>query len=117
MTAGQFKAWLRKANMKKCLEREHWDKLVSITKSEFRDGNILEALEWTTMALITKGEGGYRGIVLVEVIWKVCAAIVNTKIRDELTPHDALHGFRKERRAGIATIEAKLAQKRAVIIH
>ena len=79
----------------KCLEREHWDKLVSITKSEFRDGNILEALECLTMALITKGEGGYRGIVLVEVIWKVCAAIVNTKIQDELTPHDALLSFLK----------------------
>ena len=57
------------------------------------------------MVLITKGGGGYRGIVLVEVIWKVCAPIVNNILQSTITLHDALHGFRMGRGTGTAIVE------------
>ena len=49
-------------DQEKTPDTEHWDKLVSVTELVFRDVHILEALEWTTMVLITKSGGGYRGI-------------------------------------------------------
>ena len=33
---------------------------------------------WTTMVLIPKGSKEYRGIGLVETIWKVCTSIINS---------------------------------------
>ena len=53
------------------------DKLVSVTKLELREGHIPTALAWTMMVLINKGRGGYIGIGLVEVIWKVCTLIID----------------------------------------
>ena len=65
-----------------------------IKKLAFRDGHIPEALKWATMVLINKGVGVYIGIGLVEVIWKVFALIVKNMVRNAITLHDALHGFR-----------------------
>ena len=45
------------------------------------------------MVLIPKGVGGYRGIVLVEVIWKVCISILNNSICSSITLYDALNCF------------------------
>ena len=69
------------------------------------------------MVLIPKSVGGYRGIVLVEVIWKVCLLIMNNRIQQNINLHDALHGFRQGRGMGTATMEAKLTQKLVRIVH
>ena len=42
----------------------------------------------------TKREGGYRGVVLVEVAWRVCAAVVNCRLKRGVVLLDVLHGFR-----------------------
>ena len=52
----------------------------------------------------------FDGIVLVEVVWKVVAAILNRRFTSSITYHDALHGFRAGRGTGTATLEAKLLQ-------
>ena len=65
------------------------------------------------MILIPKGGGDYRGIGLVEVMWKVVAVIINCQITASITFHIVLHGFWAGRRTGIATLEAKLLQKLA----
>ena len=59
------------------------------------------------MVLITKGRGKYRGIGLVDVIWKVCALIINNRLRDAITFHNVLHGFRHGRGEGTETMEEK----------
>ena len=71
----------------------------------------------TTMVLIPKSEHYYRGIGLVEVIWKFCVLIVNNIIRNSVTLHDTLHRFRQGRGVETATLEAKMAQKLAGIFH
>ena len=43
--------------------------------------------------------GGYWGIGLVEVVWKVCATLVICRIKRSVTLHDALNGFRVGRGA------------------
>ena len=59
---------------------------------------------------LPKGRGGYRGIGLVEVVWKVCVAVINCRLKKSVTLHDELYGFRAGRVTGTATLEEKLAQ-------
>ena len=46
------------------------------------------------MVLLPKGRGGYQGIGLVEVVWKVCVTMVNCHIKRSVTLHNVLYGFR-----------------------
>ena len=72
-------------------------------------------MTWQAVVLIPKGKKDYRGIGLVEVVWKVVAAILNRRFASSITYHDALHGFRAGRSTGIATLEAKLLQQLAAM--
>ena len=69
------------------------------------------------MVLIPKGKREYRGIGLVETIWKVCMSIVNSWLQSSIVLHDVLHGFRQEMETGTFFIEAKLEQQLAGIVH
>ena len=69
----------------------------------------------STVVLIPKGKGDYRGIGLVEVMWKVVAVILNRRLTSSITLHDVLHGFRAGRGTGTATLKAKLLQQLAAM--
>ena len=45
--------------------------MVRIVHQTFGDGTPPEELVWATMVIILKGKGGYMGIGLIEVAWKV----------------------------------------------
>jgi exonuclease III len=92
-----------------------WRKLVELVQHGFKTGDLPEAMAWSVMILLPKGDGDYRGIGLVEVIWKLIAAIINERLKESIDFHDALHGFRAGRGTGTATIEAKLCQQLAAI--
>ena len=62
-----------------------------------------------------QGEMDYRGIVLVEVLWKVVTAILNLRLTASITFHDLLHGFREGCGMGTSTLEAKLLQQLAAL--
>ena len=117
MKAEHLKAWLQAATREKEPDTETWDKLVSVIQLEFWEGYIPEALMWMTMVLIPKDKGEYRGIGLVETIWKVCMSIVNSRLQSSIVLHDALHGFRHGRGKWAAIMEAKLEQQLAGIVH
>ena len=76
-------------------------------------------IAWARMVLTLKGKGKYRGIGLVEVLWKFCAVVVNCCLKMIVVLHDALHGFRTLRgtATSTATLEAKLSQKLAGIAY
>ena len=57
------------------------------------------------------GKKDYRGIDIVEVIWKVVVAILNRRLTASIIFHDFLHGFREGRGTGTAALEAKLLQQ------
>ena len=61
------------------------------------------------------GKREYRGIRLMEVMWKVVATILNRRFTASITYHDFLHGFRAGRGTGTATLEAKLFQQLAAL--
>ena len=64
------------------------------------------------MVIITKGGGTYfRGIGLVEILWKLVSGIIDLRISSSIQFHDALHGFCAGRGTGTATLEANLLQQ------
>ena len=70
---------------------------------------------WQAVVLIPKGKKDYRGIGLVDVMWKVVVAIINRRFTSSITYHGALHGFRAGRGTGTATLEAQLLQQLAAL--
>ena len=76
---------------------------------------MAEEATWQAVVLIPKGKGDYRGIGLVEVMWKVVAVILNRRLTSSITFHDVLHGFWAGRGTGNATLEAKMLQQLAAM--
>ena len=91
-----------------------WGKVVELTQTAFRDGNLAEEATWQTVILIPKGKGEFRGIGLVEVIWKLLTLILHQRLTT-IKLHDVLHGFREGRGTGTATLEVKLLQQLAAM--
>ena len=89
---------------------ENWARVVDLVQTAFREGDLVEKSTWQAVVLIPKGKGDYRGIGLVEVMWKVVAVILNRHFTSSITYHDVLHGFRAGHGTGTATLEAKLIQ-------
>ena len=65
---------------------------------------------WKILVLIPKETTNTRGISLLETLWKVVGALINTCLSASLHMHDVLHGFREGRGTGTAIMELKLAQ-------
>ena len=69
--------------------RDLWGKLVELIQTAFREGEMVEEATRQTVVLIPKGKKEYRGIGLVEVTWKVVAAILHRWLTTAITYHDA----------------------------
>jgi hypothetical protein len=55
----------------------------------------------------------FRGIALLEIIYKLVSSIINRRLASKIVFHDAVHGFRKGRGTGTAIIEIKLRMQLA----
>ena len=83
------------------------ERVVALVREAFGEGLLAEEDTSQAVALILKGKGGYCGIVLVEVMWKVVAAILNYWLIASITYHKFLHGFWAGHGTGTATIKDK----------
>ena len=72
---------------------ELWGEVVELTQTAFREGKLAKEVTWQAMVMITKGKGEFRGIVLVEVVWKLLTLILHRRLA-AIKLHDVLHGFR-----------------------
>ena len=72
---------------------------------------------WKVLVLIPKGNTDTRGIGLLEFLWKVVEAIIDTHLRASVRLHDILHGFRIGKGTGKVILDLKLAQKLANVDH
>ena len=61
--------------------------------------------------MISKGNGEYHIIGLVEVIWKIIDTKIDQHMEDSIYLHDVLHSFRSQIRTGMNTLEVKTLQK------
>ena len=69
------------------------------------------------LVLIPKGTTDTRGIGLLDNLWKVVEALIDTCSRDSLKFRDIIHWFRDGRGTGTAIMELKLAQELFSIDH
>ena len=92
-------------------EADKWKMVMDLVQLAFREGKLVEEATWQAVVLIPKRTTDYRGIGLVEVIWKLVASILNLQIMASITFHDFLHGFQEGCGTGTATLEAKLFQQ------
>ena len=66
---------------------------------------------WQTFVLIPKGVSGYfRGIGLVELLWKTVTSLMNCQLMIAIKFHNVLHEFQTGCGKGTAALEAKLLQ-------
>ena len=93
----------------------NWERVVSLVRVDFGEGLLAKDSTWKTVVLISKGKGYYHGIDLVEVMWKVVAAILNHRLTASINYHDFLHGFRAGRGTDTATLKAKLLHQLAAL--
>ena len=75
----------------------------------FHEREIPTAFSHGTLVLIPKPSSDeFRGIALLDVVYKLVSQIMNLRIQSKITFDDAIHGFRPGRGTGTAIMEAKL---------
>ena len=119
MRAEHLKTWL--AGMEREEDPEQhgeegagdiWKQLVKLVQTVWDTGEVPTPLRWVIVVLLPKGGGDYRGIGLLEPIWKIIERVMKVRL-DAIELHESLHGCRNKRGTGTAVIEAKLAQQLA----
>ena len=88
---------------------------MDLIQASYREGKLADEATGQAVVLIPKGKKDYWYIGLVEVMWKVVAAILNRHFTASIAYHDLLHGFRAGRGTSTATLEAKLLQELAAL--
>ena len=88
---------------------DNWRLLVLLIQMIWDRGEIPTQMKWVIVVLIPKGKGEFRGIGLLEPLWKCMEIVMDARLQ-KIQLHDCLHGFITGRGTGMATIEAKLAQ-------
>ena len=89
-----------------------WEKIFAIIQATFRGWEIAAPCTWKTVVMIPKRGGtNFRGIGLIEVLWKAISGIINLRLFLSIQFHDALHGFHAVRGTGNATLKANLLQQ------
>ncbi len=89
---------------------DSWRLFVRIVQAAWTHGVIPNQLLWSIVVLILKGGGDYRGIRLLEPIWKCIERVIDHRL-DSIKLHDSLHGCCNKRGMGTTITKAKLAQQ------
>jgi hypothetical protein len=94
---------------------DKWRALAKLVQKVWDEGRIPPQLGLFITVLVPKDSGEYRGIRLLEQIWKVIERVMDHRKPSAIVLHDSLHGCRNRRGTGTAVIEAKLTQQLAHI--
>ena len=65
MRKEQLQYWLKVATHEEFLDTSNWEHVVDILQTAFRCSRLTMECTWQTGFLITKGDGGFRGIGFV----------------------------------------------------
>jgi len=122
MRADHLKGWLKGARLEENPKTgpvnvgagEDWEGFVKLVHAVWDEGKIPIQLGWVVTVLIPKGGGYYRGIGLLEPIWKIIERVIDKRLK-AIALHDSLHSCHNGRGTGTAVIEAKLSQQLAHI--
>jgi hypothetical protein len=105
------KAWLCRAKKEEDPEKganhigagKSWREFAKICTSVWATGTIPQQMCWVVTVLIPKGGGEYRGISLLEPIWKVMERVMDLRL-EKIKLHDSLHGCLAGRGTGTGII-------------
>ena len=91
-----------------------WNEFVLLVQDCFDGKPLPQEFSYEILCLLPKNERGkYRGIVLLEVAYKVLSRIIHLRMEDKIDFHPAIHGFRHKRGTGTCILEAKLRMQLA----
>lgn len=93
---------------------DSWRLFVELIQVIWDTGRIPTQMLWVVIVLIPKGSGGYRGIGLLDPLWKVVECLLDDRM-NVIQFHDSLHGFVQKRGCNTAVLEAKLLQQLAYL--
>ena len=85
--------------------------LVELAQHMWCTREIPQELVWKIMFLIIKGTTTTRGIDLLETLWKLVEALIETHLHASLPIHNFLHGLRAGRGIGTAIMYLKINQE------
>jgi Reverse transcriptase (RNA-dependent DNA polymerase) len=92
--------------------RDRWNRVVNVVQEAFRQRQLPERFNIGILVMIPKDKPGeYRGIALLEVLYKLITRIISDRINNNVTFHDAIHGFRRFRGTNTAISELKLVMR------
>jgi hypothetical protein len=123
MRAEHIKGWLDKIQRNEKAAREtpgregadpgagrKWRIFVELIQTIWEQGENPEQMSWMVIILLPKGGGVFRGIGLLDPLWKVVEKIMVCRL-GTIEFHPCLRGGLPKRGTGMATIEAKLVQQ------
>ena len=90
---------------------------MELTYYMWKHREIQTDLVWAILVLIPKVNNKNRGVGLLETLWKVVEAIVDTCLKACITFHGVLDGFSMGRGMGTAILELKRTQELSIIDH
>ena len=67
--------------------------VVDIIQTKFWDGRLPVECNWKMVLLIPKRNGKFKGIGLVDVLWKVLSGSINWQIGAAVHLHSVINGF------------------------
>ncbi len=117
MKAEHIKEWL--GDMR-CKEAEDgvegigdcWQSFVALLQAVWERGSIPTQMTWMIIVLLPKGGGDYRGIGLLNPIWKVVEKVMVARL-SVIELHNCLHGGLLHRGTETAIMEVKMQQQLA----
>ena len=111
MRTEHLRVWIDAENREETTFATSWINMVDLIQTAFRDDLLEEEFTCQTIFLIPKRNVDFRGIRLVEVIWKTAAVIFNCRLGMTINfAHGVVHGFRTIRGMGTAYLEANMTQ-------
>ena len=72
--------WLVAATREQQSEKANWDRVMDIIRTEIKYGRLSEECTCQTVIRITKGNGEFKEIVLIKVLWKALSGVLKRQI-------------------------------------
>jgi exonuclease III len=86
-----------------------FDELVTMCRKVFLTGAVPKRMREGVLVLLPKnGSADFRGISLLDCVYKLISTCINTRATRSIQFHEGVHGFRAERGCQTAIYEAKM---------
>ncbi len=119
MKAKHLKGWLRDVKREEAVDGEEgagscWRLFGSLIQAVWECSTVSTQMSWMVIVLLPKGGGDYRGIGLLDPMWKVVEKIMVGQL-PVIEFHDCLHGRLPHWGTGTAIMEVNSSTAKSVL--